>query len=179
MEVAEFIRSLPPGYEVQQIAVTEVIATKEIIGIAVVGKPVDISTGVMTLYDGKVVHWQNLNGHVGWSACGPQHTDAPNRSYFLDELPLLKWQPTSSSSYTAILGVPGDFVEFTISHHPTCYRRGPYRLLIEVCGGPNHHKWGCFDEQDQPLRNFHGEKNAYDEAERIAKVLQKDRQRIS
>lgn len=75
----------------------------------------------------------------------------------------------------AMLGTPDDGVTFTLSHHPTCYRRGPWRLLIEVCGGPNHYKWGCFDEQDQPLRYYHGYSRAKGEALRIAEVLWADR----
>lgn len=73
------------------------------------------------------------------------------------------------------LGSPGDDVAFCLTHQPSCYRRGPYKLLIEVCSGENHHKWGCFDEQDQPVRYFHSEQNAKGEAEAIARVLWKDR----
>jgi hypothetical protein len=77
--------------------------------------------------------------------------------------------------HEAQLGTPDDGVRFTINDHPTCYRRGRYKLLIEVCGGENHHKWGCFDEQDQPARWFHNFSNAVDEAQRIAVVLLTDR----
>jgi hypothetical protein len=72
---------------------------------------------------------------------------------------------------------PNDGVRFGISYQPTCHRRGPYKLLIEVCGGPNHHKWGCFDEADQPVRYFHKLSNAIDEACQIAKVLLAEREK--
>lgn len=89
---------------------------------------------------------------------------------------LLVWHQITTSHYEALLRrYPEDGVRFTLTYHPTCYRRGPWRLLIEICGGPNHHKWGCFDDQDQPLRNFHSDANAKDEAERIAEVLITDR----
>ncbi len=90
---------------------------------------------------------------------------------------VLKWEPTpgETNHQTAWLGTPLDGVQFTLTYYPTCYRRGPWRLLIEVCHGPAHHKWGCFDEADQPLRYYHDEGVAKDEAERIAIVLQADR----
>ena len=69
----------------------------------------------------------------------------------------------------------GDGVRFTLSFYLTCYRRGKWRLLIEVCGGPNHEKWGCFDEADQPMRWFHSEQNAKSESQLIANVLVADR----
>lgn len=77
----------------------------------------------------------------------------------------------------ALLGeyTAGDGVRFTLTIHPTCYRRGPYKLLIEVAGGENHHKWGCFDEDDQPTRWFHGKEVAFYEAQAIADVLYFDR----
>jgi hypothetical protein len=90
--------------------------------------------------------------------------------------PLLDWKPADAyGTKEAWLGTPDDGVRFTISTHPTCYRRGPHRLLIEVCGGPNHHKWGCFDDADQPMRNYHQMLCAESEAECIARVLRKDR----
>lgn len=79
------------------------------------------------------------------------------------------------SHFEAQLGDPTDGAFFTLTHHPSCYRRGPWRLLIEICGGEHHHDWGCFDEQDQPMRWYHSKTNALDEAESIAKVLLKDR----
>ena len=77
----------------------------------------------------------------------------------------------------AILGdfEGGDGVRFHLSYHPTCYRRGPWRLLIEIVEGEGHMKWGCFDDQDQPTRNFHKEEHARGEAQAIADVLIKDR----
>lgn len=69
----------------------------------------------------------------------------------------------------------GDGVRFTLCFHLTCYRRGPWRLLIEVAPGPGHHKWGCFDEADQPERYYHLEENAHTEARAIAAVLVSDR----
>lgn len=69
----------------------------------------------------------------------------------------------------------GDGVRFTLDHRPTCYRRGPWHLLIEVASGPHHHAWGCFDEQDQPSRWYHDQHAAQEEARRIAAVLVRDR----
>ena len=65
-------------------------------------------------------------------------------------------------------------VRFSITNLPTCYRRGPYKLLVEVLSGKYHHQWGCFDEQDQPTRWFHKLENAKSEAKLIAKVLLSD-----
>jgi len=69
----------------------------------------------------------------------------------------------------------GDGVRFTLTEHPTCYRRGSWRLLIEVAEGPGHILWGCFDDQDQPQRNYHKRENALSEAQAIADVLLQDR----
>ena len=71
----------------------------------------------------------------------------------------------------------GDGVRFTLSHYPTCYRRGPWRLLVEVAPGPKHMAWGCFDEQDSPMRWYHLEESARREAKAIADVLVRDRER--
>jgi hypothetical protein len=90
------------------------------------------------------------------------------------ETPLLDWKDQGGWD-EALLGSPGDGVLFELSYQPTCYRRGPYKLLIEVCGGPNHIRWGCFDDADQPLRWYHKKENALSEAEEIAKVLWADR----
>lgn len=62
------------------------------------------------------------------------------------------WQPTGYNYWVAQLGTVDDGVQFHLQYMPTCYRRGPWRLLIEICSGENHHKWGCFDGQDQPMR---------------------------
>jgi len=91
----------------------------------------------------------------------------------------LEWEPLDGSNLSeeAILGNPdiGDGVRFWISHMPTCYRRGPFRLGIEVAGGHRHHLWGCFDDQDQPMRWYHKKENALSEAQAIADVLWVDR----
>lgn len=90
--------------------------------------------------------------------------------------PLLAWIKRQYHE-EAILGnfEGGDGVRFTLEMYPTCYRRGPWKLLIEVAEGPDHIKWGCFDHQDQPVRFYHQESAARSEAEAIAKVLQADR----
>lgn len=100
--------------------------------------------------------------------------DDPNQQ--IQQTNLLDWIKMSFGQ-EARLWQADDGVTFTLTHHPTCYRRGPWRLLIEVIGGQNHHKWGCFDDQDQPMRYFHSEGNAKDEAEFIAKVLLEDRKK--
>lgn len=70
--------------------------------------------------------------------------------------PLLVWKQNGLDNYDeSQLGTPDDGVLFTLSYWPTCYRRGPWRLLVTVCGGENHRLWGCFDEADQPERNYH------------------------
>lgn len=71
----------------------------------------------------------------------------------------------------------GDGVRFTITYARTCYRRGPYKLLIEVAHGPNHEKWGCFDGQDQPMRYYHNDFALHAEIDAIAKVLLEDRRK--
>lgn len=71
----------------------------------------------------------------------------------------------------------GDGVRFCLTHHPTCYRRGPWRLLVEVADGPMHEAWGCFDDQDQPLRYYHKRDNALSEAQALADVLLTDRRK--
>ena len=69
-----------------------------------------------------------------------------------------------------------DGVRFTLVKYPTCYRRGPWKLLVEVASGPAHHLWGCFDLQDQPERWYHLEESARREAQAIADVLVRDRE---
>jgi len=73
----------------------------------------------------------------------------------------------------AILSNPDDTdgVRITLQHHPSCHRRGPHKLLIEVLGTPYHHNWGCFDDQDQPARWYHDVKNARSEALLLAQML--------
>ena len=62
-------------------------------------------------------------------------------------------------------------VRFSLMKYPSCHRRGPWRLLIEVASGNFHHCCGCFDEQDQPMRLYHNESCALQEAESLAAVL--------
>jgi hypothetical protein len=87
---------------------------------------------------------------------------------------LLDWKETGNSE-VATLGVPGDCVIFYLTYYRTCYRRGQHRLLVEICGGENHEKWGCFDDADQPERHYHLKESARNEAEEIARVLLTDR----
>lgn len=93
---------------------------------------------------------------------------------------LLEWLDEGSYQEARLCAFEaGDGVRFTLSHQPTCYRRGKYRLLVEVAEGPSHLKWGCFDDQDQPMRYYHDEGNAKREADAIAKVLLADRAKSS
>lgn len=89
---------------------------------------------------------------------------------------VLLWSEIGASCREAILGdfTGGDGVRFSIQHQPTCYRRGPWRLLVEVAT-LHHERWGCFDEQDQPMRYYHQESCARSEAQAIATVLWRDR----
>lgn len=88
----------------------------------------------------------------------------------------LRWEK-KGTWWSAELGDPGDGdgVRFSLEHRPSCYRRGPFLLKVEVASGPGHELWGCFDEQDQPVRNFHDAGRALDEADAIASVLWTDR----
>lgn len=88
--------------------------------------------------------------------------------------PLLSWTPQRGWS-EAQLGQLRDGVRFLLMHQPSCYRRGKWKLLIEVCGGEAHRLWGCFDDQDQPVRYYHNETCARQEAESLAQVLWKGR----
>jgi hypothetical protein len=85
----------------------------------------------------------------------------------------LEWKETSDGP-EAILGDfhDDDGVRFSLLHMPTCYRRGPWRLLVEV--EDRTRTWGCFDEQDQPMRWYHSELRAMEEAQAIADVLVED-----
>ena len=87
----------------------------------------------------------------------------------------LNWQPIDRFK-EAIIGDfdGGDGVRFSIQHMPSCYRRGPFRLLIEIAP-KRHDLWGCFDDTDQPQRWYHKLANAESEAEALAKVLWCDR----
>ncbi len=88
----------------------------------------------------------------------------------------LEWRLTGSYREATIGDFDGgDGVRFSLEYRSTCYRRGPWRLLVEVARGPNHTKWGCFDEADQPERYYHNEECARREAQSIADVLVADR----
>lgn len=90
---------------------------------------------------------------------------------------LLAWKTQSDRYWEADLGdFDGeDGVRFYLENIPTCYRRGPYKLLVRVAGGVRHTWWGCFDDADQPVRWYHEESVARSEAQRIADVLWTDR----
>ncbi len=88
----------------------------------------------------------------------------------------LDWKDTPHGS-EAILGNfdDDDGARFSIMHLATCYRRGPWRLLIEI--EDRNRTWGCFDEQDQPMRYYHSLERLKDEAQAIADVLVADHDR--
>lgn len=77
----------------------------------------------------------------------------------------------------ARLGDPdnGDGVVFTRQLQPTCYRRGPHFLQIIIASGWAHNKWGCFDGQDRPERNYHNLEALEMEVASLARVLVTDR----
>lgn len=79
----------------------------------------------------------------------------------------------------AKIGNEGDSVVFRLWKYPTCHRRGPYQLLVEIRSQEHFNDWGCFDEQDQPLRNYHVLESALGEASAIAVVLYGDREKKS
>lgn len=85
----------------------------------------------------------------------------------------LEWRDTQWGP-EALLGdfAGDDGVRFSLMHMPTCHRRGPWRLLVEVADA--RREWGCFDEQDQPMRWYHSEQRAREEAQAIADVLVAD-----
>lgn len=90
----------------------------------------------------------------------------------------LEWFPLiTDDCILAVVGDEKDGASFYLSCHPTCYRRGPWKLVVDVHGGEHHHKWGCFDEQDQPIRWYHHKDSALREAHAIATVLLGDRMR--
>jgi len=97
---------------------------------------------------------------------------------------LLEWTKDEEypgiQKYNAELGdcEAGDGARFEVVFQGTCYRRGPWKLLIEIAGGKHHHDWGCFgcfDEADQPMRYYHVEESWRAEAAAIAHVLVMDR----
>jgi len=89
---------------------------------------------------------------------------------------ILRWSKYDDTTIEGRLGGPaaGDGVLFTLTEYPSCQRRGPLRLLIEVALGPGHHNWGCFDEQDEPQRWYHDFGRAVQEAEAIAVVMERE-----
>lgn len=88
----------------------------------------------------------------------------------------LDWQPGEYRNVEAVLKNPDETVgvRFSLDVYPTCFRRGPYRLLIDVESGPYHIAWGCFDHQDQPMRWYHSKDTAMSEAQAIADVFVRD-----
>ncbi len=88
---------------------------------------------------------------------------------------LLEWKQCEYHEEAKLGSEELGFVTFSLSYHPSCHRRGPWRLFVEVDSGPHHYAYGCFDDQDQPMRYFHKEANARDEAEMIADVLLAER----
>jgi hypothetical protein len=88
----------------------------------------------------------------------------------------LDWKDTQFGP-EAILGDfgAGDGVRFSVMHMATCYRRGPWRLLIEI--EDQHRTWGCFDDQDEPTRYYHSLDRLKAEAQAIADVLVADHSR--
>ena len=88
----------------------------------------------------------------------------------------LAWEKVSAHREATIGDFAGgDGIRFTLEHYPTCYRRGQWRLMVEVAEGEGHEKWGCFDDSDQPMRWYHSEAAALGEAHLIATVLCTDR----
>lgn len=92
---------------------------------------------------------------------------------------LLVWKPCMvegvMAGCDALLGTERDGARFHLEYRASCYRRGKWNLMIDVLPGEHHHTWGCFDEADQPMRNYHDLGNALAEAEAIAAVLLADR----
>jgi hypothetical protein len=88
----------------------------------------------------------------------------------------LEWKDTQWGP-EAVLGdfAADDGVRLSIMHMPTCYRRGPWRLLVEI--EDRNATWGCFDEQDQPMRWYHSLQRLQEEAQAIADVLMADHDR--
>lgn len=88
---------------------------------------------------------------------------------------ILEWKQISNYWEAELGDFKSDGVRFILMYYLICYRRGQWRLLIEICEGENHYKWGCFDAADQPLRYYHGIDCAKHEAQAIADVLWRDR----
>lgn len=94
----------------------------------------------------------------------------------MEQLGILKWKKERLHEVAYIGDFDaGDGVRFSLEYYSSCYRRGQWKLSVEVAGGPDHMKWGCFDDQDQPIRWYHHEESARTEAEAIAAVLFTDR----
>lgn len=82
----------------------------------------------------------------------------------------LDWKKTRYGEEAILGGFEADNgVRFSIMHMPTCQRRGPWHLLVEV--ESHDHSWGCFDSQDQPERWYHSLDRLKAEAQAIADVL--------
>jgi len=90
---------------------------------------------------------------------------------------LLAWRSKAPHYRVAEIGDydAGDGARFHLEHQPSCYRRGPHKLILEIASGKRHHWWGCFDDADAPLRWYHDVAVAQSEAQRIADVLWADR----
>lgn len=85
----------------------------------------------------------------------------------------LDWKDTPYGPEAILGNFDGDDgVRFSLMDMSTCYRRGRWRLLIEL--ESFDHSWGCFDDQDQPMRYYHSLERAKAEAQAIAGVLLDD-----
>lgn len=137
----------------------------------------DIKPDLVVVNDGSLQDLWRVGLWIGGLFASPSHGRSAS----------LPWRVVSAESGTPLAGqhppqeatigdfVGGDGVRFTLDHRPTCHRRGPWHLLIEVASGKFHHAWGCFDEQDQPSRWYHSQDAAQEEARLLAAVLLKDR----
>jgi len=86
---------------------------------------------------------------------------------------ILEWYDTSFGKEAIMGDFNGDDgVRFSIEVLQTCYRRGRHKLLVEVAD--KFKTWGCFDEQDQPMRYYHTLACLQIEAQAIADVLWRD-----
>lgn len=85
----------------------------------------------------------------------------------------LKWVDVERTCMEACLMNPDGTmgVRFSMQYLPTCHRRGQHRLLVEVLPTRYHNAWGCFDDQDQPMRYYHLKENGLSEANELAVVL--------
>jgi len=65
---------------------------------------------------------------------------------------LLDVEFANHRNWVSSIGEPMDGLTISLLEYSTCYRRGTWRLYLSVNAGPGYHLWGCFDEQDQPMR---------------------------